>query len=104
MTLPSVSAIKILPYIFVYVNIFIYICLFNITAMCIPVELKQKKALIEQEFLGLNLRGATLEVTPVLPDKLHIDIQVNEFNRKSKTIHHNEKTWFKELLRFHCLI
>lgn len=72
--------------------------------MCVPDQLKIRKAAIEREFSLLSLEGATIDVIPLLPDKLQIDIQVNRFNRKSKTIHYNEKTWFKNLFKFHCMI
>jgi len=70
----------------------------------IPKEILKKKNAIKQEFERIRPEGASLDVTPVLPDRLNIEIVLNEHHKVEKTIHYNEEPFLRKLLRFHSLL
>ena len=67
-------------------------------------HLAARKKSIEREFSRIGVKGASLTVTPRLPDYLDIKLTSGTLHTKSKTIHFMEKTHLREMLKFHGVL
>jgi hypothetical protein len=64
-------------------------------------DIIRKKLMIEKEFNKVKPEGSTINVTPILPDKVEIEVSLNGNHKISKVIHCNEEPFLKRLLKFH---